>query len=192
MATPTSFTPKQLWAPVQVPAADTLIYTAGTAAGARLQALVVVNTTTAVGFRGCCRWSPVRSVGGFWAGHRPGQRRRAAGPGRRRHVADPARLWGGDGLMRRAPFDGWVKRDGLEQFIPRNAGKAFTYNTGAAWNWSAWTTMTTGLSAPFIPHVLYLMERFVVITTGVKFAHVELEIGTGAAGSEATLFVFTD
>ena len=47
MATPTSFTPKQLWAPVQVPAADTLIYTAGTAAGARLQALVVVNTTTA-------------------------------------------------------------------------------------------------------------------------------------------------
>ena len=49
MATPTSFTPKQLWAPVQVPASDTVIYTspASPGLGTRLQALLVVNTSAA-------------------------------------------------------------------------------------------------------------------------------------------------
>lgn len=45
MATPTSFTPKLLAAGVQVPAADTLIYTSPAGLGTRVQAIILVNTT---------------------------------------------------------------------------------------------------------------------------------------------------
>ena len=48
MATPTDYEPKQLWAPLQVPAADTLIYTSpGGQKGTRIQGLIIVNTSSA-------------------------------------------------------------------------------------------------------------------------------------------------
>jgi len=46
MATPTVFEPKRLWASSQVPAADTLIYTAPAAEdGVRIHGLILVNTS---------------------------------------------------------------------------------------------------------------------------------------------------
>ena len=46
MATPTVFEPKRLWAGLEIPAADTLVYTSpGGQLGTRLQGLMLVNTT---------------------------------------------------------------------------------------------------------------------------------------------------
>lgn len=48
MSTPTVFVPKRLWTPLQVPAADTLIYTSpANQKGTRIHGLIVVNTSSA-------------------------------------------------------------------------------------------------------------------------------------------------
>jgi len=89
--------------------------------------------------------------------------------------------------MRRAPFDGWAKRDGLERLIPNLAGATQLGVAGAAWNWSAYVQMTAGDANGYIPHALHWGFAVANPTaTGALSVVVEVEIATGAAGSEIT------
>lgn len=87
--------------------------------------------------------------------------------------------------MKTVLSEGWVKRDGLENFIPRDAAaNGFTASTGAAWTWSAYQVLIASTSADFIPHAIHITVRGLPQSAAVNFATWEYEVATGAAMSE--------
>ena len=63
--------------------------------------------------------------------------------------------------MRRAPFDGWAKRDGvLERLHPWLESVTGVNNAGlAAWTWSAYSNLSvpgSSTAVSFVPHGLHV------------------------------------
>lgn len=86
--------------------------------------------------------------------------------------------------MKGAASEGWTKRDGLENFIPRDATAVVVTNTGAAWNWSAYSQLIASTPAEFIPHGLHLKIKAAPQVAGLVSITYEYELATGAAAAE--------
>ncbi len=78
----------------------------------------------------------------------------------------------------------------IELLYPRDAAAKVVTSTGAAWNWSAYVEIVASTSADFWPVTLHTQQAGKAKATGVHNVIGELEIATGAAGSEVPFATF--
>ena len=93
--------------------------------------------------------------------------------------------------MQTVPFDGWVKRDGVEDTYPRNVNGSARTSSGAAWNWSAYGQIVASTSEDFLPISLVANLKLTALVATTSGVIIEYQIYTGLLNEEVLLASFT-
>ena len=72
----------------------------------------------------------------------------------------------------------------IELLYPRDAVPILVQTTGAAWNWTAYSQLVASTSADFWPVAFHLNVIGAPQAAGIARVFAEIELATGAAGSE--------
>lgn len=91
------------------------------------------------------------------------------------------------------PYDGWIKRDGVELIYPRGTTASLTsLSAGSPFVWTSYAQVVAATSEAFTPVAVHAGVKLAA-PSGAANAHslIEWELATGAAGAEVPYARFT-